>query len=378
MFDKRYQITKPFEFNKENGPFEEIDNKNSQIKEILGENGIDADFFGFKTKLPIGVAAGPLYNKNYMKGAANDGFEVICWKTFRSVARLAHRSNGDFLGHNIVFIKSDMFDKSKTDNVLKGSLEFNEDKEKVSITNSFGMPSTLPSVWMPEIVDIEKFTEENNKQTIASVVGTPDENGGISELADDYAFCARMCELSGAKIIEVNLSCPNVKGKEGSIFKNPKDAALIVKRTKEFFINKNTKLLMKVGYCEVEEYEELLKETSPYIDGVVAINTIPMAVVDKEGMQALPGGSKSGICGYPILDMAVQAVKNLVQVKEKLNLDLRIFGCGGVTSPEAFMKHIDAGAEFVFVGTAALFNPELPTQIAKYLAKNNIKRSIIK
>ena len=135
---------------------------------------------------------------------------------------------------------------------------------------------------------------------------------------------------------------------------------------------------MKVGYCEVEEYEELLKETSPYIDGVVAINTIPMTVVDKEGMQALPGGSKSGICGYPILDMAVQAVKNLVQVKEKLNLDLRIFGCGGVTSPEAFMKHIDAGAEFVFVGTAALFNPELPTQIAKYLAKNNIKRSIIK
>ncbi len=40
------------------------------------------------------------------------------------------------------------------------------------------------------------------------------------------------------------------------------------------------------------------------------------------------------------------------------------------------MRHIDAWTEFVMCATASLFNTELTLQIAKYLSKNKIKRTI--
>jgi len=52
---ERYKIRQTFEYNKDKGPFEKVQNQNSKIKKALGKYGIEADFFGFKTKLPVGV-----------------------------------------------------------------------------------------------------------------------------------------------------------------------------------------------------------------------------------------------------------------------------------------------------------------------------------
>lgn len=372
----RYRVEESFEYNKKNGPFEEVEDNNPQINSLLEEYGIEADFFGYKTKLPLGVAAGPLYNIRYMESAAKDGFSVITWKTFRTEDRLAHRNTGEYVGHNIIFIESERFKKEDIGKQIKGSINPIVEKEKVSITNSFGMPSGSPSVWMAEIEHIEEVFSKINKQSITSVVGSPKDGDTIEDLGRDFGVAARLAEIAGARIVEINLSCPNVKGKEGSLFKNYEDAKIITKTTREHLRNKETKLLIKVGYCSVEEYESLLGKVGEFINGVVAINTIPMKVTDEKGSQALPGGEQSGICGYAILDMAVEAVENLVEARKNLNLKFKIFGCGGVTNPESVMKHLDAGAEFVFVGTAALFNPELPLQFAKYINENKIKRKI--
>jgi hypothetical protein len=212
---KRYNILESFEYNKEQGPFEEISNKNEEIDSLLSDCGIETDFFGFKTKLPLGVAAGPLYNKDYMRGAAKDGFSVITWKTFRTSPRLAHRNEGDFLGHNIVYIQPQLFTFEMLDKKLVGALEFSHEKEKVSITNSFGMPSSSPLQWMKEIEEIEKYMDEHKKLAISSVVGSPKEGGGVEELAEDFALAARLAEMSGAKVVELNLSC-SYKNKLGT------------------------------------------------------------------------------------------------------------------------------------------------------------------
>lgn len=375
--DKRYKVNKTFEYNKENGPFENVVDQNKAIQKELKTYGIETDFFGYKTKLPLGVAAGPLYNKKYMKSAAKDGFTVITWKTFRSVDRLAHRSDKSFIGHNIVFISPDQLSKKNFGGKLVGKGTYNGDQNDVSITNSFGMPSQIPQIWMPDITEIEEYMENNSKLAITSVVGTPKDGGTIQDLANDYAFVARCAESAGARVIEINLSCPNVKGKEGSIYKDPKNTTLISKTVKEGFRNPNTKLLIKVGYADKNYYKRLLKATGEYINGVVAINTIPMEVVDKKGKRALPGGITSGICGKAILTLATEAVRNLVAAKKELKLkNIKVVGCGGVTSPVGFMQHIDAGAEFVMCATSALFNPRLPLSVAKHLRENKIKKKI--
>lgn len=374
----RYDIAKTFEYNKEKGPFERIKDRNAEIKKTLGSYGISTDFFGFKTKLPIGVAAGPLYNTRYMEGAAKDGFTVITWKTFRSVDRLAHRNEGDFLGHNIVYLPFAQLAEKDMGKKIQGSLKPTNDPADVSITNSFGMPSPQPQKWMPEVTEFEEYAKKHDKCIITSVVGTPKEGGTIDDLATDYAFVARCAESAGAQIIEINLSCPNVHGAEGSIYKDPKNASLIAKKVKNGFYNPETKLLIKVGYADTAYYKKLLKACRSSIDGVVGINTIPMHIVDTKGKQALPGGQTNGTCGKAILDMSVKAVKALRTARDS-NKDfkhIKIIGCGGVTDAEGFMRHIDAGAEFVMCATAALFNPKLPVLIAEHIRENRIKRNI--
>ena len=69
----------------------------------------------------------------------------------------------------------------------------------------------------------------------------------MEQLADDYTQTALKAEAAGARIIEFNLSCPNV--------------------------------------CS----SALLTPAIAHVDGVVAINTIPMCVVDEQNKQALPG-----------------------------------------------------------------------------------------
>ena len=376
--DARYNIHKTFEYNKEKGPFEPIRDKNKAINKLLKDAWIKTNFFGFKTKLPLGVAAGPLYNKDYMTGAAKDGFTVITWKTFRSVDRLAHRSGGDYVGHNIVYVPHEQLTTKDFNKKLSGSTKYaGNTQHDISITNSFGMPSFKPQHWMPEVTEIEEYMNKNDKLAITSVVGTPKEGGDIQDLANDYAFLGRCAENAGARIIEINLSCPNVSGKEGSIYKDPKTTKLIAQATKEAFYNNDTKLLIKVGYADKKYYKRLLKACEKYIDGVVAINTIPMEVVDEKGKQALPGGMKSGICGKAITTLAAEAVQSLAEAKKEMKLKhIKVIGCGGVMSPEDFMMHIDAGAEYVMCATAALFNPKLPFEVAKYIKTQNIKKSI--
>ena len=140
--DTRYKVNKTFEYNKENGPFENVSDQNKAIVKELKTYGIQTDFFGYKTALPFGVAAGPLYNKDYMKSAAKDGFTVITWKTFRSVNRLAHRKDKNSIGHNIVFVSPDQLLKANFGGKIVGKSSYRGEPNDVSITNSSRMPSS--------------------------------------------------------------------------------------------------------------------------------------------------------------------------------------------------------------------------------------------
>ncbi len=379
LLDTRYKITETFEYNKEHGPFEDVADVNPQINELLGDMlGVEVDFFGFRTRMPLGVAAGPLYNTRYMHAAALDGFSVITWKTFRSVDRLAHRNDGSYLGHNIVYIDGSPISPDDLATPRVGSLTYEQDPVGLSITNSFGMPSSAPSAWMPTVQETEAWMRAHNKETITSVVGTPNKDGadgGIDDLADDYAHTATCAEEAGARIIELNFSCPNVSGKEGSIYKDENNAKTIATRVRDR-LKPDTKLLIKVGYADAAYYEALLRSLADAIDGVVAINTIPMEVVDEAGKQALPGGRTSGICGKAILPMAVEAVGNLARAKRELGVPIKVVGCGGVMAPEDVMQHLDAGAEYVMCATAALFHPTLPLELAQYFKDNSVARPL--
>ncbi len=318
------------------------------------------DFLGFKISTPFGIPSGPLVNANFCKAVFEKGFDVIHYKTRRSVAFPANP------WPNVLFvdIEGDLtLEKAKKP--LVGSISTSKDPKQFSITNSFGNPSPEPpSIWQE---DMKKAvaSEGKGQLLIGSVVGTIQKGFSEEDYHNDFAKAAQMAMMTGVKVIEVNLSCPNVSS-EGVLCYSKEAVEEVCRKTKE--VIGNIPLLVKFGYFSKEQQElleEIIKSILPFISGVSLINTIPAPVVDKNGNQALPGKGRlmAGVCGASIKWAGVDMVKRLKQIKEKMGKGFAIIGVGGVMTPEDYLEYRSAGADVVQSATGAMWNPLLAQQI---------------
>lgn len=355
-----YDPTKTYDENYRNGPFGAF----ADGKDLRVEETPKSEFLGFKINSPFGIPAGPLINSNFCKAAFQKGFDVLVYKTRRSVAFptnewpnvLSVEVNGDLT-----------LEKAKQP--LVGSPNFDKDQKTLSITNSFGNPSPEPpSVW---IEDMKKAVaaEGPGQLLIASVVGTIQKGFSDEDYHHDFAKAAEMAKGTGVKVIEVNLSCPNVAN-EGIVCYS-KDAVISICQKTKAKIG-DIPMLIKLGYFSADQQdllEEIIKSVLPYIAGVAAINTIPAKVIDEQGNQALPGEGRltAGICGASIKWAGLDMVKRLKEFREKLDSDFAIVGVGGVMTADDFMEYRNAGADCVMSATGAMWNPNLAQEIQKKL-----------
>jgi dihydroorotate dehydrogenase (NAD+) catalytic subunit len=112
-----------------------------------------------------------------------------------------------------------------------------------------------------------------------------------------------------------------------------------------------------------------------YIDGVSVTNTMPATIVDRNGNQAFPGPGreKAGVSGSAIKWAGIDMVNRLKHLRESLDLDYAIIGIGGVMNPQDYNDYIIAGADAVQSATAAMWNPDLATQIKNFIHAPYIK-----
>lgn len=351
-----YDPTKSYEDNYDQGPYgsfaDGIDLRTNEQPQY--------NFLGFKINTPFGIPSGPLLNSKFCKAAFEKGFDVIHYKTRRSVAFPTNE------WPNVISIEIDgdlTLERAKKP--LLGTTNFDKDPKKLSITNSFGNPSPEPpSIWQE---DMRKAvtTAGSGQLLIASVVGTIQEGFSEEDYYDDFAKAAQMAIKTGVKVIEVNLSCPNVAN-EGIVCYSKEAVVSICKKTKGKI--GNIPMLVKFGYFSTEQQqllEDILKSVLPLIGGVAAINTIPAQVVNKDGKQALPGKGRSvaGICGASIKWAGLDMVKRLSEIREKWGKDFAIVGVGGVMTPEDFFEYRKLGVDAVQSATGAMWNPELAQEI---------------
>lgn len=355
-----YDPAKSYDENYDKGPFGAF----ADNKDLRGNEEPKYNFLGFKISTPFGIPSGPLVNGKFCQAAFEKGFDVIHYKTRRSVA---FPSNP---WPNILFVdvEGDLtLEKAKQP--LVGLTNATTDPKKFSITNSFGNPSPEPpSIWQE---DMKKAiaAEGVGQLLIASVVGTIQSGFSEEDYHNDFAKTAQMAKETGVKVIEVNLSCPNVSS-EGILCYSKEAVLNVCRKTKK--VIGNIPLLVKFGYFSKEQQkllEEIMKSISPFISGVSLINTIPAPVVDKRGNQALPGKGRlmAGVCGAAIKWAGLDMVKRLKQIREKLNKDFAIVGVGGVMSVEDFQEYRSAGADVVQSATGAMWNPYLAQEIKKLI-----------
>ena len=346
-----YDPTKSYEDNYTKGPFGAFADK--KVYKQKGEP--EYDYLGHKVYLPFGIPAGPLLNSNFVKAAFEKGFDVCVYKTVRSDFYPCH----PFPNVLAVDIKGDLtIDRMK--NPLTVSTNY---KEPLSVTNSFGVPSRKAEIWQADVKKAISYVGIG-QILVLSFMGTVKPNQTQQEFIDDNILAGKLAYETGAKILEVNLSCPNI-GNEGLVCYNLKVTGQIVKGLRK--IIGNTPLVLKVGYyADKNQLKQLAEIANEYADAVAGINTLQAAVVDKKGNQALPGGSnrlRSGICGAPIKWAGIDTVKRLKKIKEKKGYSFSIDGVGGVTALKDYFDYKKAGADAVMSATGAMWNPMLAQEI---------------
>lgn len=317
-------------------------------------------FLGHRIISPLGVAAGPLPNSKWLITYAKLGFGSLVQKTVRSRAHKSH----PFPNIVAVDVKGKLdLDVKKP---LTGHLNFNQDVENLSITNSFGNPCRDPKLWT---VETKKTSQAvgNGQLFGVSVYGTQTEGITLTELARDYAKCAKMAKTAGAQFIEANLACPNVIGAENpNIYQDAEAVHQITKAIKSAI--GQTPLVLKIGYFnKFESLLAVLKKAKGNFEAVSAINTIPKKIIDVHGKPILPGRDTSGVCGYAIKIYGIKMVKNLVLARKKLRQKFDIIGVGGAMTPQDILDYLAAGAGHVHSATAVIWNPYLAHELNLHL-----------
>jgi len=352
-----YNIYKTYDQNFDLGP---IGLRNLK-KPIFKKTKPKYSFLGFPVNLPFGIPAGPLLNSKFIKAAFDFGFDVVHYKTQRSVTFNCN------LYPNVLFVQVDGdLTVKKSNRPLLGKTESEKKPKKYSITNSFGNPSRGPKMWQPDMKKAIGFAKKG-QLLVTSVVGTIQKGFNDEDYYNDFAHTAHLASKTGVNIIEVNLSCPNVAN-EGVICYSPSAVEAICRKIREKIGNK--KLLAKIGYFTKEQnplLEEIVNKISPFADGISAINTIASPIVDENGDQALPGPNrlKSGVCGAGIKWAGLEMVKRLYKLRKKHKKDFAIIGVGGVMTPKDYFEYKKAGADLIQSATGAMWNPYLAYEIWK-------------
>lgn len=310
-------------------------------------------FLGHKVHLPFGIPAGPLLNGAFVKAALDHGFDLPVYKTVRTRRYASHPWPNVLAVHPAG-------DLHATRETLVADEHYTE---PLSITNSFGVPSFDPEFWQPDMAAAVAHAKPG-QVVIASFQGTKNDSGSVEAYIEDYRVGARLVKETGAKICEVNFSCPNEGTSNLLCFDIPR-AATIAAAIKEVF-GDDVKLITKMAYfADQERLTEYVREVGSIVDCVSAINTISAEIVDAEGRQALPGEGRlmSGVCGASIKWAGLEMTARLRALREEMRLNFAIVGVGGVLHATDFRAYRAAGADAVMSATGAMWNPHLAVEV---------------
>ena len=174
-------------------------------------------------------------------------------------------------------------------------------------------------------------------------------------------YCDVVERLSEADVdmLEVNISCPNVK--EGGIGfgTNPAMAAEVTRAVKR--VSKKP-IIVKLT-PNVTDITEIAKAVEAEgADAVSLINTLLGMRIDVHRKRPVIANKMGGFSGPAIKPVAVRMV---YQVRRAVNIP--IIGLGGIMTGEDVVEFLMAGADAVSIGTAAFANPTAPVDIKNEL-----------
>jgi dihydroorotate dehydrogenase (NAD+) catalytic subunit len=179
---------------------------------------------------------------------------------------------------------------------------------------------------------------------------------------DSYVKGAELLDKTNVPMIELNISCPNVKA-GGMAFGLECTAASTVVSA----VRKVTKkpLVVKLSPNAPDVVGIAMACVKAGADGLSLVNTVQAIAIDIEKGRPVFANIRAGYCGPAIKPLALRMVYDVVQAMNKLpkNQQIPVIGIGGIQCWQDAVEFIMAGASAVEVGTATFSNPNAMVEI---------------
>ena len=192
------------------------------------------------------------------------------------------------------------------------------------------------------------FLEQYDTKIIVNVCGRTEQD-----------YCEVVERLSGerADLLEINVSCPNVK--EGGIAfgQNPKALEHITREVKN---HASQPVIMKLSPNVTDIGEMARAAEAGGADAVSLINTRPGMKIDIYRRCFALANRTGGLSGPAVKPVAVRMVYQAAQA-----VRIPVIGMGGITCAEDAIEFIMAGASAVAVGTANFMDPLAAPKIVR-------------
>ena len=217
----------------------------------------------------------------------------------------------------------------------------------MGILNSVGLQNPGVDAFIAgELPELRK----HDVKIIANISGnTPEEYGGMCE----------KLSAAGVDMIEVNISCPNVKAGGLAYGTRPELAAEVTEIAKK---NSTVPVMVKLSpnVTDITEIARAVEEVGA--DAISLINTIRGMRIDVNTRRPILKMNTGGLSGPAVLPVAVRMVwevHNAVKVP--------ILGMGGISSGADAAQMMLAGASAVAVGAATFADPFAPVKVLEEL-----------
>ena len=188
----------------------------------------------------------------------------------------------------------------------------------------------------PVFVELEQMKSTVKIPVILSVGGSAPE---------EIEYVARQGAEAGVDALELNVSCPHVKGMGLEMGDDAETVREIVKRVKAAVGEKPVFVKISPHHRYVELADAAL---SAGADGLVAINTLRAMSIDIYAKAPVLSNVRGGYSGPAILPVAVRVVYDIYEAVGRVP----IIGVGGVDSWRAAVELLLAGASAVGIGSA--------------------------
>lgn len=176
---------------------------------------------------------------------------------------------------------------------------------------------------------------------------------------EDYLEGARLLNQADLDIVELNISCPNVK-EGGMNFGIKTEVARDLVRQVRKEVSHKLVVKLSPNAEDIVDLASMCQEEGA--DGVSLVNTFLAMAIDIDQRKAVFDNTYAGLSGPAIKPIALRMVHQVAQAVE-----IPVMGIGGITNWKDGLEFIMAGASLIQVGTASFIRPRAGLEIVQGL-----------